>query len=71
MKETQVQFLGWEDPLEEAMETHSSILVWRIPIDKGTWRVIDTNEQLGTHTAHTTQIHTRETSLIMQDIENF
>ena len=27
----QVQFLGQEDPLEEGMATHSSILVWRIP----------------------------------------
>ena len=26
-----VQSLGWEDPLEEEMATHSSILVWRIP----------------------------------------
>ena len=31
MQETQVQSLGWEDPLEEEMATHSSILVWRIP----------------------------------------
>ena len=31
VQETQVQFLGWEDPLEEEMGTHSSILVWRIP----------------------------------------
>ena len=31
MQETQVQFLGWEDPLEEGMATHSSILAWRIP----------------------------------------
>ena len=30
-QETQVQSLGWEDPLEEGMETHSSILAWRIP----------------------------------------
>ena len=30
-QETQVQFLGWEDPLEKEMETHSSILAWRIP----------------------------------------
>ena len=29
--ENQVQFLGWEDPLEEEMATHSSILAWRIP----------------------------------------
>ena len=31
MQETQVQFLGREDPLEKGMATHSSILVWRIP----------------------------------------
>ena len=31
MQETQVQFLGGEDPLEEGMATHSSILAWRIP----------------------------------------
>ena len=30
-QETWVQFLGWEDPLEKGMATHSSILVWRIP----------------------------------------
>ena len=29
--ETWVRFLGWEDPLEKGMGTHSSILVWRIP----------------------------------------
>ena len=31
MQETQVQFLGREDPLEKGMVTHSSILAWRIP----------------------------------------
>ena len=31
MQETRVPSLGWEDPLEEAMVTHSSILAWRIP----------------------------------------
>ena len=30
MQETQVQSLGWEDPLEKGMATHSSILAWRI-----------------------------------------
>ena len=39
MKETQVQFLDWEDPLEEGMATHSSILAWRTPMDKGAWWV--------------------------------
>ena len=31
MQETWVGSLGWEDPLEEGMATHSSILAWRIP----------------------------------------
>ena len=31
VQETWVQSLGWEDPLEESMATHSSILAWRIP----------------------------------------
>ena len=32
MQETQVQSLGWEDPLVEEMATHSNILAWRIPL---------------------------------------
>ena len=31
MQETQIQSLGWEDPLEKEMTTHSNILAWRIP----------------------------------------
>ena len=31
MQETWVRFLGWEDPLEKEMATHSSVLAWRIP----------------------------------------
>ena len=34
MRETWVRSLGWEDPLEECMATHSSILAWRIPWTK-------------------------------------
>ena len=37
MWETWVQSLGWEDPLEEGMATHSTILAWRIPMDRGAW----------------------------------
>ena len=37
MKKTWVQSLGWEDPLEEEMTIHSSILAWRIPMDRGVW----------------------------------
>ena len=35
MQETWVQSLGWDDPLEEGMATHSSILAWRIPWTEG------------------------------------
>ena len=37
MQDTRFQSLGWEDPLEEGMATHSSILAWRIPMDRGAW----------------------------------
>ena len=37
MWETWIQSLGWEDPLEEGMENHSSVLAWRIPVDRGAW----------------------------------
>ena len=40
MKKTWVPSLGWEDPPEEGMVTHSSILAWRIPMDRGAWRAI-------------------------------
>jgi len=35
MWENLLQFLGWEDPLEKGMATHSSFLAWRIPMDRG------------------------------------
>ena len=35
MRETWVRSLGWEDPLEEGTATHSSILAWRITMDRG------------------------------------
>ena len=38
MLETWVESLGQEDPLEEGMTTHASILAWRIPMDRGAWR---------------------------------
>ena len=42
MRETWVQFLGWEDPLEKGKATHSSILAWRIP-----WTVQSMELQMG------------------------
>ena len=38
MWETWVQSLGWEGPLEESKATHSSILSWRVPMDRGAWQ---------------------------------
>ena len=40
LQETWVWSLGWEDSLEEGMATHSSILAWRIPMDRGAWQAI-------------------------------
>ena len=40
MWETWVRSLGWEDPLEEGMAIPSSILAWRIPMDRGAWWAI-------------------------------
>ena len=58
MQETQVQSLGQEDPLEKGMATDSSILAWRIPMDRGAWwatvhgghKESDTTERRRTHT---------------------
>ena len=36
-QETQVRFLGWEDPPEKEMATHSSVLAWEVP-GRGAWR---------------------------------
>ena len=57
MQETQVQSLGWEDPLEKKMATHSSILAWEIPwteepaAGNSPWghKQLDTTEQLNHH----------------------
>ena len=53
IQETGIQSLGWEDPLERGMVTHSSILAWRIPwteepLGYGPWgrKELDTTEQL-------------------------
>ena len=38
MRESWIRSLGWEDPLEEGMATHSSILAWRNPMGRGAWQ---------------------------------
>ena len=56
MQETWVPFLGWEDPLEKSMATHSSILAWRIPRTEEPGRLqsmgckeLDMTERLSLH----------------------
>ena len=55
MQETWVLSLGWEDPLDQGSATHSSILAWRILMDRGAWKatvhgaaVSDKTERLST-----------------------
>ena len=57
MWETWIHSLGWEDPLEEGVATHSSVFAWRLPMDRGAWwatysprgrRESDRTERLGT-----------------------
>ena len=38
MQESWIQSLDWEDPLEEGMAIHSSILAWRISMERGAWQ---------------------------------
>ena len=38
MPETQVRSLGWEDPLEKEMATHSSVLAWEVPRTEELWQ---------------------------------
>ena len=37
VQERQVQSLGWKDAVEKEVATHSRILAWRIPMDRGAW----------------------------------
>ena len=45
MQETRVRSLGWKDPLEEEMATHSSILAWKIPWTEEPGRLQTTGSQ--------------------------
>ena len=56
VQETRVQSRGWQDVLEKEMATHSSILAWKILIDRGAWwatvhGVTKSQTQLSTHTS--------------------
>ena len=47
-QETQAPSLGWEDPLEEEMITHSSIPAWRLPMERGAWQTAAHRVKSGT-----------------------
>ena len=68
MQETWIQPLGWEDPLEKGMATHSNVLVWRIPWTEEPGRLqfigckeLDMTEQLS---------HTLGNFLVAQRVKN-
>ena len=59
--------MGWEDPLEKEMATHSSFLAWEVPWTEETARLqamgsqeLDTIEQLNHHHHHSTQLEIKE-----------
>ena len=77
MWETWVLPLGWEDPLEEGMAIHSSILAWKNPKDGGSWKATlhglakesDTTEQLITHTqGQMSRKHRKVTSIFLLEV---
>ena len=57
VQETWFRSLGWEDPLKDGIATHSSILAWRIPMNRGAWQAtvhggckeLDMTEHTHTH----------------------
>ena len=77
IQETWVQSLGWEDPLEEGMATHSSILGWRIPMDRGAWQAINSHVikhspyLFYSHTLTAIFLKTQRESLLFYMTKNF
>ena len=72
MWEAWVRSLGWEDPLKEGMPTHSSILAWRIPMDRGAWRAavhgVYANSQIQLTTKHSCMLGHRKSKRIPQNL---
>ena len=62
LQETRLQSLGGKDPLAEGMATHSNILAWRIPMDRGVWwttvrKFTKSQTQLKRLSTHTHTLH--------------
>ena len=71
MREIQVQSLGWEDPLEKEMVTHSSILAWRIPWTEEPSRLQSTRSQSRTRLSNFTFTFTYTSSIPCSMLEFF
>ena len=67
MRETWVRSLGWEDPLEKEMATHSSILAWRIPWTEETGGLQSTGSQSQTELSNFTSLHCTLDSFVDHD----
>ena len=69
-KEIQIQSLGWAEPLEEGMATHSSILAWRIPMGRA-WRAtvhgVEKSRTWLSDLAHSTH---REKPLLLRELDS-
>ena len=67
MRETKVQSLGWEDPLEKEMATHSSTLAWKIPWteERGRLQPMGSQESDTTERLHFTSLLLWETSVFL------
>ena len=65
MQGTQIQSLGWEDPLEKGMATHSSILAWRIPVERGVHGVSELNVTITHQEGKMNFIHRCKTDLFL------
>ena len=75
MQETWVQSLGWEDLWEDGMATYSSILAWRIPMDRGAWwatvqGVTKSQTQLSNYAQHNVILGTKQ-EIIHEKKKNF
>ena len=73
MRESWVQSLGWEDPLEEGMATHSSILAWRSLVGCSPWghKESDTIEQLTHREFYLQKNRLSEVILVITNEETF
>ena len=67
MQETQVGYLGGEDPLEKGMATHSSILAWRIPWTEEAGRLQSMGPQSQTQLSTTQYKNVPDTDIVIRD----